>query len=71
MSIATLIHRKFNFLCPILNKINFSRGKFWVWKIENFARVRNMIMGPSPTKHLNPNFGNFDAENDNPTCKIA
>ena len=34
-------------------------------KIENFARVRDLKMGTFPTKPLNPNFENFDAENDN------
>ena len=34
-------------------------------KIENFARVSDLRMGSFPAKPLNPNFENFDAENDN------
>ena len=33
-------------------------------KIENFARVRDLRSGTFPTKPLNPNSGNLDAENE-------
>ena len=38
-------------------------------KTENFARVRNLKTEISPTKPLNSNFENFDAENDYPNSQ--